>query len=159
MRYALAAAALVLLAACQPAAAPEAEAPAAPATPLEQIQAQDQATQLVTAYQALIAYQQAHPETQPACSAVRATESRGVIPADVDPASTYGPLAGSAVYSIQCGALLSGTRYDPVEHWLVVYAPAATEVSVVNCANAQGLDTCPRDVPRTATPASAPAAP
>lgn len=157
MKKAILAVAVLALAACnQPAEAPEEAPAAAPPSLMEQIQAQSGEQQLVTAYQALIAYQQAHPDAQPACTAVRATESRGVIPADVDPASTYGPLAGSAVYSIQCGALLSATRYEPREHWLVVYAPGATEVSLVNCADAQGRDTCPREVPRAAAPAATP---
>ncbi len=161
VHFALCAAALTL-AACgqQQAAAPE--APAAPQTLMEQVQGQSPENQLVTAYTALIAYQQAHPEVQPPCTAPRATESRGVIPPNVAPDSIYAAHVGAQVYSIQCGAQISGTRMDPAEHWLVVYAPGATEVAVVNCANPRG-DSCARSVPvveiaptPTPTPVSAP---
>jgi hypothetical protein len=139
-------AAVLALAACGQQAAPEPEAPAAPQSLMEQVQSQAPEQQLVTAYQALIAYQQAHPEVQPSCTSVRGTESRGVIPPNVAPDSIYAAHIGSQVYSIQCGALVSTARMDPAEHWLVVYAPGATEVAVVNCANPRG-DSCPRSVP------------
>jgi hypothetical protein len=153
-------AALALAACGQPAEAPAPEAPAAPQSLMEQVQAQAPEQQMVTAYTALIAYQQAHPEVQPPCSAVRGTESRGVIPPNVAPDSIYAAHVGSQVYSIQCGALVSATRLDPNEHWLVVYAPGATEIAVVNCANPRG-DSCPRRVPTveiapTPTPAATP---
>lgn len=154
----LAAVAAFALAACGQPAAPVEEAPAAPQGLLEQIQAMGQEEQLVFAYQQLAAYQAAHPDSQPPCTSVRGTEARGVIPADVDPASLYAAHAGSAVYSIQCGNLVSRERFDPNEHWLVVFAPGATEVSLVNCANARGADDCPRIVPRAAA-APAPATP
>jgi hypothetical protein len=152
--------AALALAACQQQAA-EPEAPAAPQTLMEQVQAQPPEQQMVTAYQALIAYQQAHPEVQPTCTAPRATESRGVIPPNVAPDSIYAAHVGSQVYSIQCGAQISGTRMDPAEHWLVIYAPGASEIAVVNCANPRG-DSCPRSVPLvelapTPTPAPTPA--
>lgn len=159
IHFALAAAALALTACSQPAETTAPEAPAAPQSLMEQVQAQAADQQLVTAYQALVAYQQAHPDVQPACTAVRGTESRGVIPPNVAPDSIYAAHVGSQVYSIQCGALVSATRPDPTEHWLVVYAPGATEVAVVNCANPRG-DSCPRSVPLvelapTPTPAAA----
>lgn len=152
------------LAACGQPAAPAPETPAAPQSLMEQVQAQAPGDQMVTAYQALIVYQQAHPEVQPPCTAPRATESRGVIAPNVAPDSIYAAHIGSQVYSIQCGAQISGTRMDPAEHWLVIYAPGATDVAVVNCANPRG-DSCPRTVPvveigptptPTPTPASAP---
>jgi hypothetical protein len=122
--------------------APKEEAPAAPPS-----------------YQALAAYQQAHPDSQPVCRAVRATESRGVIPDDVSPDSLYAAYKGAAVYSINCGELRTMTRMDPREHWLVVYAPGAADVSIVNCASAGGDDLCPRVVPRAEATPAAPAAP
>jgi hypothetical protein len=152
--------AALALAACGQSEAPAPEAPAAPQSLMEQVQSQAPADQLVTAYTALIAYQQAHPEVQPPCASVRGTESRGVIPPNVAPDSIYAAHVGSQVYSIQCGALVSTARMDPAEHWLVIYAPGATEVAVVNCANPRG-DSCPRTVPLveiapTPTPAAAP---
>jgi hypothetical protein len=67
---------------------------------------------------------------------------------------------GSLVFSVQCGPQLTTVRDEPREHWLVVFAPGATEAVVVNCANAAGRDQCTRTMPRvtaTTTPASAPA--
>jgi hypothetical protein len=152
--------AALALAACGQAETPKEEAPAAPPSLMETIQAQGPETQLVTAYQALAAYQQAHPDSTPRCTAVRATESRGVIPDDVSPDSIYAAYKGAAVYSVNCGELRTATRLDPREHWLVVYAPAAAEVSIVNCASASGTDLCPREVPRAAAvPAGTPATP
>jgi hypothetical protein len=155
----LAACAVVALAACGQAAAPKEEAPAAAPSLTDTILSQAPEQQLVTAYQALATYQQAHPESQPVCRAVRATESRGVIPEDVSPDSLYAAYKGAVVYSINCGELRTMTRMDPREHWLVVYAPAATEVSIVNCASAGGDDLCPRVVPRAEATPAAPAAP
>jgi len=164
IHFALGAAALVLAACSQPADTTAPEAPAAPQTLMEQVQSQGAADQLVTAYTTLLAYQQAHPEVQPPCTSVRGTESRGVIPPNVEPDSIYAAHIGSQVYSIQCGALVSATRPDPAEHWLVIYAPGATEVTVVNCANPRG-DSCPRSVqlvevaPATPTPTPVSATP
>lgn len=154
LRTILASAALAALGACGQPSAPEAEAPPAPPPALmDQVLAMAPEQQPVFAYQQLAAYQQAHSESQPPCTAVRATEARGIIPADVDPESAYGPFAGGAVYSVQCGALLSATRYEPREHWLVAFMPGATEPVVVNCANAQGRDQCPASIPRVAAEA------
>ena len=149
------------LAACGQSEAPAPETPDAPQSLMEQVQSQPAEQQLVTAYTALIAYQQAHPEVQPPCTAPRGTESRGVIPPNVAPDSVYAAHIGAQVYSIQCGAQISGARMDPAEHWLVVYTPGASEVAVVNCANPRG-DSCPRTLPLveigpTATPAPTPA--
>jgi hypothetical protein len=149
------------LAACgQSAEAPQAEeAPAAPAAMMDQVLAMAPEQQPVFAYQQLAAYQQTHPEVQPTCTAVRATESRGIIPANVDPASAYGPHAGALVFSVQCGALVSATRMDPNEHWLVVFAPGAAEPAIVHCAGGPGGDSrCPRVIPTVAA-APAPATP
>jgi hypothetical protein len=150
--------AVLALAACG-AEAPKEEAPAAPPSLTDTILAQAPEQQLVTAYQALAAYQQAHPDSQPVCRAVRATESRGVIPDDVSADSLYAAYKGAVVYSINCGELRTMTRMDPREHWLVVYAPGATEVSIVNCASAGGDDLCPRVVPRAEAPGATPTTP
>ena len=147
--------AALALAACGQSTAPVEEAPAAPQSLMEQVQAMSGEDQLVAGYSALVAYQQAHPEAQPPCTSPRGTESRGVIPADVAPDSVYAPHAGSLVLSVQCGVLISRAQFDPREHWLVVYAPAATEVAVVNCAGPNGSDVCPAQIPRAAAPAPA----
>lgn len=146
------------LAACGQASTTKApEAPAAAAADLKtQVLAMPAETQPVFAFQKLVAYQQAHPEAAPLCGSPRETESRGVIAAGLPETSVYAPLAGSAVYSIQCGALRSGTMYDPKEHWLVVFAPGAADVSVVNCALPNGRDNCPRAVPPAVAMAPAP---
>lgn len=168
LHYFLVCAALAL-AACGQAVAPKEEAPPAQASLMDQIQAQPGEQQLVSAYQAFVAFQQTHPDSQPACTrpadreggqpyGLRGTESRGVIPDDVAPDSIYAGYRGSAVYSIQCGERASRAPMDPREHWLVIYAPGASDVSIVNCASADGrTDLCPRDVPRVA--AQPPAAP
>lgn len=155
----LACCAAIALAACgQPAEAPAPEAPAAPQSLMEQVQDQAPEMQPVFAYQQLTTYQQAHQDVTPLCTSPRATESRGIIPATVSADSIYAPYAGSLVFSIQCGELRSGTRFDPREHWLVVFAPGATEPTIVNCADAAGIDQCPRTVPITIpTPTPAPA--
>ena len=130
-------------------------APAAPQSLMEQVQAQAPEMQLVSAYQQLAAYQQAHPEATPPCQHVRGTEARGIIPDDVAPDSIYAAHKGALVMSVQCGDLISRERMDPREHWLVVYAPGATEVAIVNCAGPHNDDACPRVVPRVAAaPAS-----
>lgn len=148
--------AALALAACGQSTAPTEEAPAAPQSLMEQVQAMSGENQLVAGYSALVAYQQAHPEVQPPCTSPRGTESRGIIPADVAPDSIYAAHAGSLVLSVQCGVLISRAQFDPREHWLVVYAPAATEVAVVNCAGPNGADVCPAQIPRAAaTPAPA----
>lgn len=152
----IAVAAAFALAACGQASAPVEEAPAEPQTIMDQVLAMNPEQQLVFSYQQLAAYQAAHPEAQPPCASVRGTEARGIIPDDVDPASAYGPFAGAAVYSIQCGNLISRERFDPNEHWLVVFAPGASEVTVVNCGGDRGADICPRVIPRAA---AAPASP
>jgi hypothetical protein len=150
--------AALALAACGQSTAPTEEAPAAPQSLMEQVQAMSGENQLVAGYSALVAYQQAHPEAQPPCTSPRGTESRGIIPADVAPDSVYAAHVGSLVLSVQCGVLISRAQFDPREHWLVVYAPAATEVAVVNCAGPNGSDVCPAQIPRAAAPA-APATP
>jgi len=139
-------AAAFALAAC---GQPEPEAPPPPPPPqtlFEQVQAMDPANQLVFATTQLTAYQQAHPDATPPCAAIRGTESRGIIPPNIDPASAYGPYVGSLVISVQCGELRSMTRMDPNEQWLVVYAPGATDVQVANCGGA-ALTRCPRTLP------------
>lgn len=156
LKTVLAASVVFALAACgQTEAPPVEEAPAAPQALMDQVLAMAPDQQPVFAWQQLTTYQQAHPEVTPACASIRGAEARGVIPADVDPASVYGPMAGAAVYSIQCGPQLTQTPNDPREHWLVVFMPGAAEVSVVNCAETgRSGDRCPRVVPRTggATP-------
>ncbi|HYD88042.1 MAG TPA: hypothetical protein VEA80_11245 [Vitreimonas sp.] len=145
--FALTAAALALAACGQQTA--DTEAPAAPAAPqglMEQVQAMAPENQLVFATTQLAAYQQAHPESQPPCQAVRGTESRGVIPPNIDPNSAYGPYVGSLVISVQCGELRTATRMDPNQQWLVVFAPGATEVQVANCGGEE-RSRCPRTLP------------
>lgn len=139
-------AAALFLAACGQQEATTAEAPPAPQSLMEQVQAMAPEQQLVKAYQDLAAYQAAHPDAQPACRNIRATESRGVIPANVAPDSVYAGHAGALAISVQCGQLVSRARMDPAEHWLVIYAPGATEASVVNCADGVN-DRCPRELP------------
>jgi hypothetical protein len=133
------------------------EEPAAPQAMMDQVLAMAPEQQPVFAYQQLAAYQQTHPEAQPPCTAVRATESRGVIPDNVDPESAYASHRGALVFSVQCGALISATRMDPNEHWLVVFAPGAAEPTIVHCAGGPGGSSrCPRVVPTVeATPAAA----
>jgi hypothetical protein len=155
----MAAVAAFVLTACTPPAPTEEEAPAAaPQTLLEQVQAMTPTDQMVWAYQQLATQQQANPALTPVCANVRATESRGVIPADTAPDSLYAAHIGSLVFSVQCGNLVSRERFDPNEHWLVVVAPGASESAIVNCANARGTSDCPRDIPRVAA-APAPATP
>jgi hypothetical protein len=148
IRSYIAAAAVLLVAACgQPAATTE-EAPPAPQGLYEQVNAMSPSDQPVFAYQQLIAYQQAHPELTPPCQAVRSTE-RIVIPENVAADSIYAPHAASAVFTVQCGELRSLTRMDPNEKWLVVFAPGAESVAVEHCLGPREVDRCPRQVPTT----------
>lgn len=157
VHHLLAACGALALAACgQPAETATEEAPPAPQSLMEQAQAMSESDRLVFGYTQLVAYQQAHPEAQPVCTAPRGTESRGVIPPDVDPESIYAAHVGSLVLSVQCGQLISRAAYDPREHWLVVLAPSATEVAVVNCAGPNGSDVCPRLTPVAAPPGATP---
>lgn len=146
MRHGFATCATLALVACGQTAETAPEAPPAPQSLMEQVQAMSLEQQPVFAYQQLVAYQQAHPEAVPPCTAPRATEARP-IPANVAPDTIYAPFAGAAVYSVQCGQLISGSRFDPREHWLVVFAPGAGEAQVVNCADARGRDQCVLPVP------------
>jgi len=156
----LAACAALALAACGQSGTETAEeAPPAPQSLMEQAQGMGPEQLPVFGYQQLIAYQQAHPDAQPPCTAPRATESYGVVPADADPSSVYGPHVGSLVISVQCGQLISRAAFDPREHWLVVLAPGASEANVVNCAGPSGRDVCPRLAPAAAPATPAPATP
>lgn len=148
IRKYLAAAAVLLLAACgQPAAPATEEAPAAPQGLFEEIQAASPEQQPVIAYQHFIAYQQANPTiVTPPCTAVRGTE-RITVPGNVDPESIYASHAGQAVFTVQCGALVSATRMDPNEKWLISFAPGAAEATVEHCLGERQLDLCPRQVP------------
>jgi hypothetical protein len=153
IRTYLAAAATLTLAACgQPAATTE-EAPPAPQTIYDQVAAMAPDQAPIFAYQQLIAYQQANPAVTPPCTAVRGTE-RITMPENIAPDSIYAPHAGSQVFTVQCGALISATRMDPTEKWLVVFAPGANAPTVENCAGPRESDRCPRQVP---TAAAAPA--
>lgn len=145
-------AAALALAGCGQSTAPEPEAPAAPQSLLEQAQAQSAEMAPVFAWQQLTAYQQTHPEATPACESIRGAESRGVVPDNVAADSIYAAHKGSLVFSVQCGPQLTTVQDNPREHWLVVFAPGATEAAVVNCANAAGRDQCPRAIPVTTTP-------
>ena len=107
----LAAGAALLLAACGQPATTE-EAPAAPQTMYDQVAAMAPEQAPIFAYQQLIAYQQAHPDAVPPCTAVRGTE-RITMPASIAPDSIYAAHAGSQVFSVQCGALISATSMDP----------------------------------------------
>lgn len=150
-------AALAMLAACGQTEAPQEEAaPAAPESLMQQVEGMSAERAPVFAYQQLAAYQQAHPDSQPPCTAVRQTERLGIVPENVAPDSIFAAHVGAAVYSVQCGPQISTTRFDPREHWLVVFAPGAGEVTLVNCADARGVDRCTRAIPTVAatTPVS-----
>lgn len=156
MKRLLLAACVAALAACSPpAATTEEAAPAAPQSLMDQVNAMGQEQQPVFAYQQLVAFQQAHADAQPPCASIRRAESLGVIPDNAAADSIYAAHKGSLVFSVQCGPQLTTVRDDPREHWLVIFAPGATEAVVVNCANPRG-DSCPRVV---ATEEAAPAAP
>ncbi len=150
IRTYLAASAVLLLVACGQPAAPTTEAPPAPQGLYEQIQAASPENQPVLAYQQFIAYQQAHPEVTPPCTAVRGTE-RINVPDDVAADSIYAAHRGHAVFTIQCGALISATRMDFNEKWLVSFAPGATEPTVEHCLGDRETDRCPRQVPTAVT--------
>lgn len=155
MRLILIAALLALGACGQPAQTPAPEAPAAPQTALEQLQAEAAEQQPVFAWQQLTAYQAAHAEVQPPCTSVRRAEARGVVPANIDPASIYAPYVGATVFVIQCGAQLTTVGDDPRERWLVVFTPGAAEAAIQSCAGA-GADQCANRILPTITPQAAP---
>jgi hypothetical protein len=148
IRTYLAAAAVLLLAACGQGAAPTTEeAPAAPQGLFEQVEAMSPEQQPVFAYQQLAAYQGAHPDiVNPPCTAVRSTE-RIRVPGNVDPESAYAAHTAHAVFTVQCGALISATRMDFNEKWLIAFAPGAAEPTVQHCLGPNGIDLCPRNVP------------
>ena len=150
MKNLILAAALVLAACGQPATAPEAETPAAPADLLSQAQAQSPEMQPVFAWQQLTAYQAAHPEAQPPCASIRRAESRGIVPTDVAPDSIYAGRAGALVFSIQCGPQITRVRDEPAEHWLVFFAPGAAAAEIVNCAEGSNDRCRDRAIPRAA---------
>ncbi|MEZ5996341.1 MAG: hypothetical protein R3C25_11370 [Hyphomonadaceae bacterium] len=145
-------AALLLGAACGQPATTE-EAPAAPQSLFDQVMAMGAESQPVFAYQQLIAYQQAHPDVLPVCQHVRGTEHIS-IPENVAPDSIYAAHQGATVFSVQCGDLISATRMDPREHWLVIFAPGAAEPTVLSCLTGADGDACPRQVPTAAAPAT-----
>jgi hypothetical protein len=146
IRSYLAASAALLLAACNQPAATTEEAPPAPQSLYDQVNALPAEQQPVFAYQQLVAYQQAHPDVTPQCTAVRGAE-RVDIPENVAPDSIYAAQVGSAVFTVQCGALLSATRMDFNEKWLVVFAPGAEAVTIEHCLGERATDRCPRQVP------------
>lgn len=155
IRSSIAAVAVLALAACgQPASTTE-EAPAAPQSLFDQVNAMAAEQQPVFAYQQLIAYQQAHPEVTPQCTSVRGTE-RINVPDDVAPDSIYAAHKGSAVFTVQCGPAISATRMDFNEKWLVVFAPNAETPTVEHCLGERDTDRCPRQVPRAVEPATTP---
>ena len=154
IRSYLAASAALLLAACGQSTAPTTEeAPAAPQGLYEELQSKSPEEQPVFAYQQFIAYQQSHPEATPPCTAVRGTEHI-TIPDTVAPDSIYAAHRGSSVFTIQCGALISATRMDYNEKWLIAFAPGAAAPTVEHCLGERQSDRCPRIVP-TADPAPA----
>lgn len=148
IRTYLAASALLLLAACGQSTAPTTEeAPAAPQGLYEQVSAMGPEDQLVFATTQLATYAAAHPDVvNPPCQAIRGTE-RVTVPGNVDPSSIYASHAGHVVITVQCGALVTATRLDPNEKWLIAFAPGATEPTVEHCAGPNGTDRCPRQVP------------
>jgi hypothetical protein len=151
IRSYIAATAVLLVAACgQPAATTE-EAPPAPQSLYDQVNAMSAEQEPVFAYQQLLAYQQAHPEVTPPCQAVRGTE-RVQVPENVAADSIYAPHVGKAVFTVQCGELRSLARMDPNEKWLVVFAPGADAISVESCLGPRESDRCPRQVPLAVTP-------
>lgn len=153
-RFAAVAAALLAAACGKSGEAPKAESEQ-PRSLMEQVEYMAVEQQPVFAYQQLVAYQQAHPESLPRCAAPRATEARP-IPDDVALDSFYAPYKGAAVFSIQCGEQVSRARMDPKEHWLVVFPPGAMEATIVSCADARGEDQCPLPIPRIAAAAPTP---
>jgi hypothetical protein len=151
----LAACAAFALAACgQPAEAPKADADQAPLSLQQQVRRQTPEMQPVFAYQQLVAYLQAHPELEAACAGPRRAEPRGTVPENVAPDSIYAPYVGADAYAIQCGEQLTTVRDDPRQHWLVLFAPGASEVQVANCADERGTDRCALRVIPVAEPAA-----
>jgi predicted small lipoprotein YifL len=129
--------ALFALAACgQSGEAPKQEAPPAPQGLMEQLERTSPEMQPVTAWQQLMT----HAETMPACREVRHSESRGIVPANAG--GPYAGHGGEWVFSVQCGPQLTTVRPDPHQHWLIFFAPGATTSTIVNCADAHGVDQC-----------------
>lgn len=160
MKYVIAAAALCALAACSPPAeeAKQEAPPAAPTDALSALQAQSPENQPVHAWQQLTAWQSANSIT-PACASIRRAEARGVVPANIQPASIYAPYVGSTIFAVQCGPQLTTVRDNPAEHWLVIFTPGAAAPTILNCADPAGLDRCRGRVLPTveaAPPAAAP---
>ncbi|MBL8537115.1 MAG: hypothetical protein JNM59_06895 [Hyphomonadaceae bacterium] len=147
----------LMLAACgQPAEAPQTQPPP-PQSLMDQVTAMAAEQQPVFAWQQLTAWQQAHPEAQPPCASIRRVDTVGVIPEDVAADSIYAAYKGALVFTVQCGPQLTTVRDNPAEHWLVAFAPGATEAAVANCAAANGARTMcfrtpPRAAPATTTP-------
>jgi hypothetical protein len=137
-------AAALALAACGQAETPEPDVAAAPQSLMDQVQAMSPEQQPVFAWQQLTAYQQAHPEALPPCASIRRVDSIGTIPEDVAAESIYSAYKGSLVFTVQCGPQLTTVRDDPREHWLVAFAPGATESAVQSCANESGRSECTR---------------
>lgn len=157
IRTYLAASAALLLAACGQSTAPATEeTPAAPQGLFEQIQAASPEQQSVLAYQAFIAYQTAHADqVVPPCTSVRGTD-RLTVPENVAADSIYASHHGQVVFTVQCGALISATRMDYNEKWLVSFVPGAAEATVEHCAGERGLDLCPRIIPTAAAATTTP---
>jgi hypothetical protein len=145
--------AALALAACGQAQAPAPEAPAAAQSLMEQVEGMSPEQQPVFAWQQLTAFQQAHPEAQPPCASIRRVDAVGHIPDDVASESIYAAYKGSLVFTVQCGPQLTTVRDDPREHWLVAFAPGATEAAVQNCANVSGRSECTR-IPMRASAAT-----
>lgn len=156
-----AAAAVFALAACGQSATKEEEAPAATDL-MGQVLAMPAEERPVFASTQLVAYHQAHPEITPPCTTIRRVDAVGVIPADVRPDTIYGPLAGSLVYTVQCGEILTTVGDDPRQHWMVVLSPGAAEAAISNCSDEEGRRSRCMRVPLKITaeaPATAPATP
>ncbi len=148
---------IVALAALAAACGPQAEeevAVVAPTGLFEQAQAMSGEEAAVFAYTTFMS--KASTLERP-CVAVRETLARGVIPADVAADSVYAPYAGSMVFAIQCGEMLTTVRADPRDHYMLVLTPGATEAVIAPCLFGEGIDGC-RAIPRsTSAPAAAPA--
>lgn len=156
--------AALLIAACNQAATTASSTATAPQGIMEQTLAQSQEMQPVAALTALNRYQAAHTDSTPRCTEVRESAARGIIPNDVADGSIYKPFGGDLVFAIQCGPRLTTVPPDPKQHWLVVMAPGAADVTVISCADAHGNDQCTYRIPRatpaaTSTSTAAPAAP
>jgi hypothetical protein len=154
MRKAMLLAALLATAACGQANKAEAP-PAAPQGLMEQAAAMDPAQASVLAWQQL----SAKTDLDPPCVAVRNVADKGMVPADVDPASIYAPYVGARVFSVQCGVQLTTVRARPSDRWLVVMKPGAPAAEIVNCADPQEPargDRCYGDIPHCAPATDAP---